>query len=186
MGRATIEMQQRMERWVKASYRVGGQEPPLLMFIQNLGRMDCELIQMWPRVLSNLDTEDPGSAGSIGSHLFESALWVLGAYEVVRSLDQRIRCDGWLPGSAKAVNDLKHELARVRMPLAKFEAPGRHESDSGSADGAAHHELGVGWVVAEDTWRYRRTLADSVLEVLEGQKRYEERPAEDCSDRALG
>jgi hypothetical protein len=49
-------------------------------------------------------------------------LWVLGAYEVVRTLDQnRARL---APAFAKQVTDLKRTLAEIRIPLAKQERRG--------------------------------------------------------------
>ncbi len=49
-------------------------------------------------------------------------LWVLGAYEVVRTMDQAKQC--FSERLAQELRDLKNQLAVVRMPAAKMEKRG--------------------------------------------------------------
>ena len=49
-------------------------------------------------------------------------LWVLGAYEVIRTLDQQ--SESFDPGFAKNLKEIKIFLAEVRMPFAKQEYRG--------------------------------------------------------------
>ncbi|MFL5329827.1 MAG: hypothetical protein ACJ8C4_13030 [Gemmataceae bacterium] len=50
-------------------------------------------------------------------------LWVLGAYEIVRTMDQAKQC--FSPRVAGELNVLKRRLAVIRMPFAKQELPGK-------------------------------------------------------------
>jgi len=52
-----------------------------------------------------------------------SWLWVLGAYEVVRTMSQAKPC--FSERAYKSLTKLKRELSHVRMPAAKMEAPGQ-------------------------------------------------------------
>jgi hypothetical protein len=49
--------------------------------------------------------------------------WLLGAYEVVRTMHQAKQC--FSERLAADLQDLKKHLARARMPAAKMEKPGR-------------------------------------------------------------
>jgi hypothetical protein len=107
--------------------------------------------------------------GDLGDHLTLSYLWVLGAYEIIRALDQRSREDEqFLPELKERLKKLKHEFERIRIPLAKFEAATRHrETDSHIAYPAINTEKGIAWRVSVDVWITRRDLSDSMLELLE-------------------
>ena len=99
-----------------------------------------------------------------------SYLWVLGAYEAIRTLDQRLRNMG--PSAVhrhRATNALKHQFERLRVPLAKLEAANRHRATDysflrpGIDDGR-----GIAWEVSAGVVVSRSQLADQFLAVLEG------------------
>lgn len=78
-------------------------------------------------------------------------LWVLGAYEVTRTITQAPRC--FAPGFLHAASELKAELERVRVPTTKLErvrydrrAPAEPIDADRAGDGwdAARRDLIVG------------------------------------------
>ncbi|MDP2225567.1 MAG: hypothetical protein Q8M57_11430 [Nitrosomonas sp.] len=98
---------------------------PLLLFSFYLAGRVNVLCVIGDEILENLDKGF--SAGCIDSGRIDRAesfmwLWILGAYEVVRTMHQAKQCF-----SERLTNDLqclKKSLATVRMPAAKMEKPG--------------------------------------------------------------
>src|SRR5262249_48151898 len=98
----------------------------------------------------------------------QATLWVFGSYEVVRTLAKKIGSnptflDDTLRQRVKAVRD---DFERVRIPLAKFEAPRKRPNDRGTAYPAIHQERGIGWSVAKGVFFSRRGLSDKLLKLL--------------------
>jgi len=99
-GNSTLRMpnpidQPRYARWVRASHSVARFEQFLPEFIQGLGKIDAELI-FQDRAFAVLPAGWKGR-GSIEESLkltdrfVLSAFWVYGIYEVIRTLDERVR-----------------------------------------------------------------------------------------------
>lgn len=66
------------------------------------------------------------------------------------------------------MNDLKHEIERLRIPLAKFEPARRFATDSPIAYPALMgRDLGVAWHLGPDTFVSRRELSDALLSLVE-------------------
>lgn len=161
----------RLERWVFASHGLGGIEPFMTLTLQGLGRLDCQLIPEDARFLS-LTPESQATideSARLTDRFTLSYLWVLGAYEIVRSLDQRCRADTAPLGGElnRRVNGFKHKIERLRIPLAKFEPARRSATDSPIAYPAISRELGVAWQLAPDTFVSRRELSDELLSLVE-------------------
>jgi hypothetical protein len=98
-----------------------------------------------------------------------SYLWVLGAYEVVRTIDQWAkRHDSvWESELRARITDTKQEIARIRVPLAKLEPSGRYRhSDSPVAYPTIDSKSGIAWHIAPDVVVSRRELADHILQLL--------------------
>jgi hypothetical protein len=157
----------RGEHWVNGSHRLGTFGIPQITFaVQQLGRLDLELIEADTTWNNERRRGEAEVVGALDQRTTFSWLWVLGAYEVVRSVEQRMR-DGH-PRQAEA-RTLKHEFERVRMPLAKFEAPKKYRSDSGLAWPVINALTGgIAWQVASGVFVDRRDLADAFLEFLLG------------------
>jgi len=58
--------------------------------------------------------------------------WVLGAYEVLRTMDQHKKC--FTATVRIEISELKKKLAAVRVPFAKQEMPGKHREPISSSD----------------------------------------------------
>jgi hypothetical protein len=97
-----------------------------------------------------------------------SYLWVLGAYEIVRTLDQRTReaSAGTPSPVAERITATKHLFERVRIPLAKFKAARRNPNDSPIAYPAVSPVHGIAWLVADNSFISRRQLSDAFLALL--------------------
>ena len=157
----------RNKRWIVSSGKFEIYDPFIVVTIQGLGKLDSKLIVEDNKITKDGKPSNP--FGDIGEHLTLSYLWVLGSYEVVRSLDQRARKDfTFFPTHAKNIKSLKIEFERLRMPLAKFEPADRFSAtDNHIAYPVIHKELGVSWQVSENTYISRRKLSDNMLNLFE-------------------
>jgi len=162
----------RFRRWVKSSHALARIEPFMVPITQGLGRLDTNLIQGDQR-FCDLQPEERSSideAISLTDRMTFSYLWVLGAYELVRAIDQRCHDNPRLLGNrlTTKVTAVKHTFERLRIPLAKFEPSRRYQNtDSPIAYPALHKEFGVSWHVATDVFISRRELSDILLTLLE-------------------
>ena len=138
---------------------------------QNLGRLDVQLLEYEAAEADSLprDLGDLSATDAFNDHITHSYLWVLGTYELIRTLDQRVREHSVFAGEiCERIGDVKRRFARIRVPLAKHEpARGYDETDQGFPWPAYSEAHGIGWRVAEDTVVGRKDLADLFLELLE-------------------
>jgi hypothetical protein len=161
----------RYNQWIQASQSLGRIEPFMVPVLQGLGRLDCQLIsedlrfRQLPQEARNTIHESL----RLTDRFTLSYLWVLGAYELVRTLDQL--CSGNIglleDELTQHVRGLKHMIERLRIPLAKFEPARRHPNDSPIAYPAISREFGVAWQLAPDTFVSRRELSDALLKLAE-------------------
>lgn len=161
---------ERLEEWVAVSWAVLPFEPHLMPVVQMLGRLDCQLIQDEDRSAA-LPAELRGGIPEsvrLTDRLGLSYLWILGAYELARTLHQRALHGSTLDAeSIEMIAETKRAFARLRMPLAKMEPARAHrDTDSPIAFPAIHHELGVAWQVAPGEYITRRELANLLLNLL--------------------
>ncbi|HIF9218059.1 TPA: hypothetical protein ACX6QF_003603 [Photobacterium damselae] len=158
---------ERYKRWVDASPVVQEFDDFMMVTLQGLGKLDARLVVEDANFLATGKPSNP--FGDLSDHITQSYLWVLGAYEIVRSLDQRAREDErFYPEYKDNLQRLKHSFERIRIPLAKFEAARRHrDTDSHIAYPGFNYATGVSWRVAENTWVDRRVLSDEMLVLLE-------------------
>jgi hypothetical protein len=143
---------------------------------QGLGRLDTKLVVETPRFIDisqqHLTTTslDHEPTAFFNDHILFSYLWVLAAYELARSVDQRCSEESALFSVEfnRAIKSTKIALERICIPLAKFEPAKRHHTtDSAIARPVVHNDLGVGWSVSKDIYVSRRQLADDLLSTLE-------------------
>lgn len=159
--------EERYPRWVKASHRLARYEPFMVPTVQGLGQIDDRLSIIDAKYVAGEGycSEEFG-VFDLTEHITMSYLWVLGAYEILRVIDQRERranSPGWA-----SISKVHREFARLRMPLAKFVKADRHKSDSHVAYPALNSQYGVAWQVAENTFISRGELSDHFLVLLEG------------------
>lgn len=118
-----------------------------------------------------------------------SQLWVLGAYEMTRTIDKRVKKIPKLLTKrlGRRVLSTKKALARVRMPLAKFEPASAHcKTDFFVAHPAMHRELGISWRIAKRIFVPRRHLSDKLLALLGAIQLYQDRKASHLTLRSIG
>ncbi len=163
---------ERYSRWVKASPATGPFEHFMMVVVQGLGRLDCQLIQEDSRYCSLPEAQQQTIAESIktSDRFTLSYLWVLGAYELVRTMDQRVRDKTSLISASlpQRLSELKRAFKRVRIPLAKMEPAKAHkDTDSPIAFPALHSEQGISWQLTRTDFVSRRELSDALLGFLE-------------------
>jgi len=163
----------RYHQWIYVSHAVGGVDQYkvfMVVAIQGLGRLDCNLIAADDDFL-RLTEQQRATEQSIirfSEHLTLSYLWVLGAYELLRTLDQRTKgaSSGASSQIAERITATKRCFARLRIPLAKFEPSKENPTDSPIAYPANDPTHGIGWVIGENTFVSRRQLADEFLSLM--------------------
>lgn len=165
----------RFQRWVDASSAAGAIDPFMTALVQGLGRFDCRLIEEDAR-FTTLTQEQSSSlqeSTRLADRLTLSYFWVLAAYELVRTLDQRWRTGATtLPDeSGNRVTTLKRRMERLRIPSAKTETARRFATDNAMAYPTISRDFGLAWHVAQDTYISRRELSDQLLDFLADLKK---------------
>jgi len=165
----------RGERWLKVSIGLLRFELGMMPLVQQLGKLDVRLIEadaVWtPRFVNEKLSEE--DSASLHEHITLSYLWVLGAYEFVRTLCQRVEDDDPKTPAAvrNKITDVRNRFERVRVPLAKMEKSRRfRDVDGAVAYPGMRRGFGVAWRLNENTWISRRELSDALLEVLEARR----------------
>jgi hypothetical protein len=115
----------RIERWVNASLATVQFEQFMIVVVQGLGRLDVSLLKDDQFFLSDFKKNKTSLAESLklNERITLSYLWVLGGYELVRSICQRIKekRNAFPEKVADSFEELKKEFTRLRVPLAKME-----------------------------------------------------------------
>ena len=155
---------ERLKRWVDASQSLERFHEMMLHPAQQLGRLDCRLRAESPSFAAwNVER-----AMAFQEHLMLAYLWVLGGYELVRTVDECFRKTSDASPLASRAKMVKKAFERVRIPLAKFEPSRAHQhTDSSFAWPAYRPESGVAWQVTHGTFVSRAELADELLGLLE-------------------
>jgi hypothetical protein len=162
---------ERYSHWVKSSFALARFDQFMVPLIQQLGRIDCQLIAE-DHCFSQSSQDRRATIGEslkLTDRHTLSHLWVLGAYELVRTLDQRAQEQPTVVSSElrERIRDTKHLFARLRMPLAKMEPSRAHRAtDFRIAYPMLHDELGISWQVAPDIFISRRELSDALLSLV--------------------
>jgi hypothetical protein len=164
-----------LRRWVNASHALAKLEPFMVVVAQGLGRLDISLMAEDRDFVANLEKNRESLEENIKLNVrfTTSYLWVLGAYELVRTICQRQeeqKCD--VSGRiAKDFRDMKRTFNRLRIPLAKMEPASVHKAtDSHIAYPALHREKGISWQVSASMFINRDDLAAELLVKLEGMR----------------
>lgn len=111
---------------------------PLIAFSWYLsGRKNC-VLELGNEILTDVDGAFSGST-IVGGRLDRAEMlmwfWVLGAYEVIRTMCQAKAC--FTPDLLAQLDSLKKELAKARMPAAKMEQPSQRRSVTSNRSPAA-------------------------------------------------
>jgi len=160
----------RYQQWVDASSAAGAIEQFMVALVKGLGRFDSHLIREDTRFATLNQEESSSSRESalLADRFALSYFWVLAAYELVRTLDQRWRIGATtLPNEfASRIAALRRRMERLRIPLVKMETPRRFPTESTIAYPTISRGFGVAWHVAEDVYITRRELSDQLLGFL--------------------
>jgi len=147
----------------------------MMVAVQGLGRMDVDLSHRDREFLALSDSESlryqAENEFDLADRFTLSYLWVLGAYELVRALDERatISTTTFSDSQRSKLLEAKRRFERIRMPLAKFEPSRRHRAtDSRVAFPVMHQSKGISWRVAPDAYVTREDLSHE-LRVLLGE-----------------
>jgi hypothetical protein len=153
---------QRERAWRKGALKLSAVDTAFLNSVDGLGRLDCSLRSCDAEVfdfLANSKVGDPG--GVLTDYFFLSGLWVMGAYEILRTLV------GKLPDShpcKQLGRNLRDKFARVRIPLAKLETPHTHPQDLGRPlQLTGDRAKGWAWNVTSTECIFRNDLADEFM-----------------------
>jgi len=159
----------RFHRWVRASFVTAQYEEFMPVTVQGLGRLDQDLFEQDELILAGGGAFAPeGDLGALSYHITLSYLWVLGAYEILRVINQRDMQSGH---SDQEVLKVLRNFERLRMPLAKFEAARRHRhTDSKIAYPVLNSEHGVAWELADSVFISRGVLSGEFLALLESKR----------------
>jgi hypothetical protein len=145
--------------------------------LQGLGRLDVKLIADDSQLASHYSAISNGAESRmqlkagllLEQQITLSYLRVLGAYELVRTLHAILRSPERHVNEnvVQRIGDLKHQIERLRVPLAKHVPARRHPTDCPFAWPAFKPERGIAWLVAAETFISRRELSDAILTQLE-------------------
>jgi len=161
----------RFASWIELSTYFIRLNKGLVPIINSLGSKDCELIEQDSESF-NLVMElgnDIGANHELDSLITDSYLWVLGMYELVRSLHQIARAGHPLldEEALGILTELNDAYRRVRIPLAKLEpARGHKETDWSEALPIFQPGEGIGWQLSEKFFVTRRSLSDKTIHDL--------------------
>ncbi|RBL79373.1 hypothetical protein DDE05_58515 [Streptomyces cavourensis] len=160
------------ERWVKVSVGLARFNAHATVVAQGLGRLDAklrlkdrQLVQAYAEKSSVL--EDPDY---VQDHLLQSYLWVLGAYELLRTLTQWVRegKGGLTEQDLQNLTQARNRFERLRIPLAKMQAARRHQDTDGEiAYPGIDATTGIAWQLNPGLFISRGELSDVFLNTLE-------------------
>lgn len=161
---------ERNNRWIPASLGFRSVSDFTIVIIQGLGSQDARLIKDDESVISTGFPRDERK--ELQDHITNSYLWVLGLYEIVRTISQHARDAGSPLNSYHVyIDNLKHQINRLRIPLAKLEASGRNPTDSPIAYPGINSTHGIAWNLGidptgQEIWISRRELSDMALSLF--------------------
>jgi hypothetical protein len=157
----------RMQEWVRISYKLAKLYP-----LNEPEQMGCvTIIQQLSRfeeVLEGMETAYgfrrlrglPEQVGDLNDILTYSYLWVLGAYEIVRTLAQETK--------SPPIVAAKESFERIRVPLAKLEASRKHRHIDFNfpLPTIAPTVSGIGWSINQGQVILRSSLSYEMLSAL--------------------
>ena len=154
----------RQKEWVALSYKLGTLYPlnepeqmGCVTTLQRLSRFEEVIDRMEVvygfRMLRGL----PERIGDLDDIFTYSYLWVLGAYEIIRTLAQQT--------NHPAVVSAKKSFARVRVPLAKLKA-GKATDFNFPFTGVLPPVFGVGWAINKREIISRAYLSHEMVSAL--------------------
>ncbi|MEK6827337.1 MAG: hypothetical protein AABX99_02520 [Nanoarchaeota archaeon] len=159
--------------WLNNSFAFMNIEMLLLREVQALGELDIELIEEFPKIKINSKLKE--DLREKRRYLLLSKLWILGAYELIRFLNDLDKKRILLQNDTRTkLKDTLTIFSNIRVPLAKFQKSGKDKTlYKGVADSFLDIHKGAGWKVYSNEKNklkkeifYRDDLANLLLELL--------------------
>lgn len=140
---------------------------------QGLGLLDIELIEEFPKI--KMDSQLEQDRLNKLRHITLSELWVMGAYELIRIMDEMIpkNKDMLSDETKRKLRDSLSVFTEIRIPLVKFKERGNHKLYSGITQFKWDSVKGIGWeIIFSRNYKivtkiiYRKELGDIFLDLL--------------------
>jgi hypothetical protein len=160
-----------MKDWKKYSRILENIDSFLPYFIEGLGNLSDELIDKFKDIHSYEDDKDKlmvFESSEFLEYTTQSQLWVMGCYEVIRTLDQRAREGSLYNEEIRGdINRAKKYFERIRIPMAKFE-PSKSKKDEDYSYPLLWFRMGEGavWSLNKTTIISRKDLAETFYILL--------------------
>jgi hypothetical protein len=168
----------RQSEWMNSSFTFMGVEMLLLGEVQALGELDIELIEELSKI--DINSKSKEDLRKKRRYLLLSKLWILGAYELIRFLNDYNKQRNLLNEKIKQkLKEVLEKFTRIRIPLAKFQKIGNDKRLYESvADSFIDSSKGVGWKIytlgkekLKEELFYRNNLGDLLLDLLKEMKK---------------
>jgi hypothetical protein len=164
----------RQEEWLLNTPKLDEVEYLSISYV-GLAALDARLVQVDRTLLKNgvIDSIPLIHSKKLSEHYALSGLWVLGAYELCRTLheytkDEKNKGSRYEPYVA-SIKSLKGQLAEVRIPMAKLQKPkkGRKNAPEASVAWPAFSpSKGIAWEIGDGIAVARQTLSDQFLSLM--------------------
>lgn len=158
-------LHEQQSMWVSISHTLGslfpGKAPEQMgcvMTIQKLARFEMEIIKKDTLFWINRLRKIPEQPLELDNILTHSYLWVLGAYEILRTLAEQTKHPRLIHA--------KRAFARIRMPLAKLKASEKYSEKDFNFPFPITQGPCIGWAVNEKDIVLREALSMEFLESL--------------------
>ncbi|WP_285404890.1 hypothetical protein [Luteibacter sp. ME-Dv--P-043b] len=163
---------ERYSEWVRfAGFVIRRATGGLPHHLQLLGIVDAELRGIRREHLLGQDGRPLEDAFGILMHeriIIQAHLWVLGVYEFIRMLDERLRDNPALATDASIamITATKRQFSRLRVPLAKLEPESRHAKEDLVVPLPGMGPAGIAWQLNPDLMVYQEDLSDVLMDML--------------------
>ena len=160
----------RLSRWQSTLIVVDKIDNNISIIVNQLAKLDSKLVN-WSKRHGPKSKIDKEILDDFEEYLTISYLWVLGAYEIIRTIHQACIKNNIFPQETlKEIKDTKDYFARLRMPLAKLEPEKYHKHTDHSIAFPHNTQKGIGWLLGKGLCITRIALSDKFLELLETMK----------------
>jgi hypothetical protein len=165
------------KKWVDLSLKFGIFEKFQMVSVQGLGKVSIYLDQCDKLILQEIrdsKNETIESSMRLSDAFTLSYLWVLGAYESIRTISQRLDAlekeNNVRYVVTDKIRDVKRLFEEIRIPLAKMEISRKHKNDT-SYSPIAYPILdtarGIAWNFGDYKNISRKELSEAFLSLLQ-------------------
>jgi len=163
----------RYSKWIDNSQNLKWIDIILIGEAQGLGKLDVELIEEFSKLKINSRIDKERIAKN--RHMVLSQLWVMGAYELIRLINEIIKMQNKINCEAKLkLKEVLTIFTEIRIPLTKFKKSGKTKLYSQVTWPYYDSKKGIGWKLIDGKSKtkiiYRKDLGDSLLELLKQLK----------------